>query len=99
MALWFVVERRSGPEWDPTRPLEKQSGWDAHAEFMDALVDTGFVVLGGPLADEHRVILVIEAESEADVRATLERDPWSESHLVVASVDRWTIRLDGRRSE
>ena len=94
MALWFVVERRSGPEWNPSRPLEEQSGWDAHAAFMDALVDEGFVVLGGPLADEHRVILVIEASSEDDVRARLARDPWSESHLVVASVDRWTIRLD-----
>jgi uncharacterized protein YciI len=98
VALWFVVERRSGPEWDASLPLEGQSGWDAHAAFMDGLVDTGFVVLGGPLEDEHRVILVIEAESEADVRATLARDPWSESHLVVASVDRWTIRLDGRGS-
>jgi hypothetical protein len=96
MAMFFVVERRSGPEYDPSRPLEEQSGWDAHAAFMDALVDTGFVVLGGPLADEFRVILVVEAESEHDVRATLDRDPWSGSHLVVASVDRWTIRLDGR---
>jgi hypothetical protein len=65
---------------------------------MDALVDTGFVLLGGPLADEHRVILVVEAESEDDVRATLARDPWSGSHLVVAAVDRLTIRLDGRRA-
>ena len=96
--MFFVVERRSGPEWDPSRPMEEQSGWDAHADFMDALVDTGFVVLGGPLADERRVILVIEAQSEADVRATLARDPWSESHLVVASTDKWTIRLDGRGS-
>ena len=96
MAMFFVVERRSGPEYDPSRPLEEQSGWDAHAAFMDALVDTGFVVLGGPLADEFRVILVVEAESEHDVRSTLDRDPWSGSHLVVASVDRWTIRLDGR---
>ena len=59
--MFFVVERRSGPEYDPSRPLEEQSGWDAHAAFMDALVDTGFVVLGGPLADEFRVILVVEA--------------------------------------
>jgi uncharacterized protein YciI len=95
---FFVVERRSGPEWDPSRPLEQQSGWDGHAAFMDALVDTGFVLLGGPLADEHRVILVVEAESEHDVRATLARDPWSGSHLVVAAVDPWTIRLDGRRA-
>lgn len=98
MPTFFVVERRSGPEWNPSLPLEEQSGWDAHAAFMDALVDTGFVLLGGPLADEHRVILVVEAETEHDVQATLDHDPWSGSHLVVASVDRWTIRLDGRRA-
>jgi uncharacterized protein YciI len=94
--MFYVVVRRSGPEWDASRPLEEQSGWGAHAEFMDGLVDSGFVVLGGPLADEHRVILVVDAASEDHVRATLARDPWSESHLVVASVDSWTIRLDGR---
>ena len=94
--MFFVVERRSGPEWDASRPLEEQSGWGAHAEFMDGLVDSGFVVLGGPLADEQRVILVVEAASEEEVRATLARDPWSGTHLVVASVEQWTIRLDGR---
>ncbi|HEX6724733.1 MAG TPA: YciI family protein [Gaiella sp.] len=97
MAMFFVVERRSGPDWDAARTLEEQSGWDAHAAFMDGLVEEGFVVLGGPLADEHRVILVIEAGSEDDVRATLARDPWSGSHLVVESVEPWTIRLDGTR--
>jgi len=94
--MFFVVERRSGPDWDASRPLEDQSGWEAHAEFMDGLVDSGFVVLGGPLADEERVILVVEAASEEEVRATLARDPWSGTHLVVASVEQWTIRLDGR---
>lgn len=63
---------------------------------MDGLVDDGFVVLGGPLADEERVVLAVEAESENAVRETLARDPWSDSHLVVDSVDAWTIRLDGR---
>ena len=94
--MFFVVERRSGPDWDASRPLEDQSGWEAHAEFMDGLVDSGFVVLGGPLADEQRVILVVEAASEEEARATLARDPWSGTHLVVASVEPWTIRLDGR---
>ena len=96
MPTFVVVLRRRGPEWDPSKPLEEQSGWRAHADFMDALVDRGFVVLGGPLADEHRVVLAVEAGSEDDVRATLARDPWSGSHLVVDSVDAWTIRLDGR---
>jgi uncharacterized protein YciI len=76
--------------------MEEQSEWPAHASFMDGLVDSGFVVLGGPLADEHRVVHVVEAESEEDVRATLARDPWSETHLRVDAIDPWTIRLDGR---
>ena len=76
--------------------MEEQSGWLEHAAFMDGLVDDGFVVLGGPLADELRVILVVDAVSEDVVRARLRLDPWSDTHLVVESVDAWTIRLDGR---
>ena len=96
MPMFLVVLRRSGPEYDHSKPLEEQSGWDEHAAFMDALVTSGFVVLGGPLADEVRVVLAVQAESEDAVRATLAADPWSGSHLVVDSVDAWTIRLDGR---
>ncbi|HUZ00950.1 MAG TPA: YciI family protein [Thermomicrobiaceae bacterium] len=98
MKTYLVLEKRSGPQWDPTRPMEGQSGWEAHAAFMDGLVEMGFVVLGGPLADEHRVVLVVEAESEDAVRATLARDPWWETHLRVDTVEPWTIRLDGRRT-
>jgi hypothetical protein len=29
--------------------------------------------------------------------AALARDPWSETHLRVDTIDPWTIRLDGRR--
>ena len=94
--MFFVVLRRTGPQWDPSRPLEEQSGWDEHASFMDGLVDDGFVVLGGPLADERRVVLAVEAESEEAVRSTLAQDPWSETHLLVDAVESWTIRLDGR---
>ena len=94
---FFVVLRRDGPEWDPARPMEEQTVWPDHASFMDELVETGFVVLGGPLADEHRVVLAIEAASDDEVRATLARDPRSGSHLVVESIEPWMIRLDGRR--
>jgi hypothetical protein len=59
-------------------------------------VDAGFVVLGGPLSDEHRVVEVVEAESEEAVRATYSRDPWSETHLQVDTIEPWTIRMDGR---
>ena len=97
MATFLVLLRRSGPDWDPARPLEAQSGWPEHAAFMDGLVDAGFVILGGPLADEDRVVHAVEAESEEEVRATLARDPWHETHLRIDAIDAWTIRLDGRR--
>jgi hypothetical protein len=94
--MYLVVRRRSGPLWDPSRPLEEQSGWVEHASYMDGLVDAGFIVLGGPLADEHRVAFAVEADSADEVRATLARDPWDGTHLQEDSIDGWTIRLDGR---
>jgi predicted pyridoxine 5'-phosphate oxidase superfamily flavin-nucleotide-binding protein len=94
-AVFYVVLRRLGPQWIGNQPMELQTGWSEHASFMDALVDSGVVILGGPLADEERVVLVMNAESKEAVRATLARDPWSDTHLVVDSIDEWTIRLDG----
>ena len=93
---FFVVLRRTGPHWDASKALDEQSDWPAHAAFMDGLVDVGFVILGGPLADEHRVVLIVEAESEEAVRATLAMDPWSDTHLRVDTIDLWRIRLHGR---
>ena len=95
--MFLVVLSRSGPEWDPSRRMEEQSDWPSHAAYMDELVDTGFVLLGGPLADEHRVVHVVEAESEDTVRAAYARDPWSETHLRVDTIDPWTISMDGVR--
>jgi hypothetical protein len=42
------------------------------------------------------VVHAVAATSEEDVRATLARDPCSGTHLVIESVQPWTIRLDGR---
>src|SRR3954470_4751492 len=95
--MFLLILRRDGPEGDRSRPMEEQSLWDEHAAFMDALVDDGFMVLGGPLADEVRTAHAVAAGSEEEVRAVFGRDPWSGTHLVVESIDAWTIRLDGRK--
>jgi uncharacterized protein YciI len=95
---FLVVRRRNGPDWDAARPLEGQTGWAEHAAFMDRLVDEGFIVLGGPLTNDDRTIIAVEAESEDAVRATFARDPWTGTHLVEESIEPWTIRLDARRS-
>jgi uncharacterized protein YciI len=97
MPAFLVFIRRDGPEYDLSRPLEEQSGWHEHAAFMDELVRRGFVLLGGPLADEERVVHAVEAASEDEVRQTLARDPWSGTHLRVESIEPWTLRLDLRR--
>ncbi len=97
MAMFLLVLRQSGPDFDRSRPLEEQSRWSEHAAFMDGLVDDGFIVLGGPLADDGRVAHAVEADSAQAVRETLVRDPWSETHLRVDTIEPWTIRLDARR--
>jgi hypothetical protein len=91
--MFLVILRRSGPEYDHSKPLEEQSGWLEHAAFMDGLVDDGSIVLGGVLGDEVRTAHAVEAGSEEEIRELLARDPWSGSHLVVDSIDPWTIRL------
>jgi uncharacterized protein YciI len=96
MPVFHLVLSQTGPEFDPGKPLEEQSGWEEHAAFMEALVDDGFLILGGPIPN-LRTVHAVEAESEQAVRERMARDPWSGSHLVIESVDPWTIRLDSRK--
>jgi uncharacterized protein YciI len=94
----FVLTEVSGPNWDAARPRRGQDGWDEHAAFMDGLVEDGFVVLGGPIGDGERVLLVVEAADEEEVRARLATDPWLPTGILeIATIEPWTIWLDGRR--
>jgi uncharacterized protein YciI len=64
---------------------------------MDALVDEGFIVLGGPLEGGREVLHAISASSEQDVRTRLAEDNWAQNGmLTVKSVEPWTVLLDGR---
>src|SRR4051812_16183183 len=94
----FLVSVENGPGWDPARPRREQDGWDEHAAFMDALVEDGFLVLGGPLGDGHFVLLAVDAEDEPAVRARLASDPWlvDGGVLRINRIEPWTIFLDGR---
>src|SRR4029450_4927154 len=96
--MFLLQLLRSGPQWDPSRPMEEQSGWPEHASFMDGLVEGGFIVLGGPLSAEPRAVPAVGAGAGGALRGTPARDPWSETHLQVDTIEPWTIRLDGRRT-
>ena len=64
---------------------------------MDALVDDGVVVLGGPIGDGERVLLVVEAADEHEVEARFAPDPWLPAGILeIAAIEPWTIWLDAR---
>jgi uncharacterized protein YciI len=97
MATFLVQLRRSGPEWDPALPLREQPRFAVHAAFIDRLVhEERLILVGGPLADEERVVYLVRASSEDEARErVVEADPWSGTHLVLESIDGWTLLLDG----
>jgi uncharacterized protein YciI len=95
---FFALTEVSGPSWDASRQRREQDGWDEHAAFMDGLVDDGFVVLGGPIGDGERVLLVVEATDEREVEARLGEDPWLATGVLrIAAIEPWTVWLDGRK--
>jgi uncharacterized protein YciI len=96
----FLVRQAKGPAWAHGRGRRDQAGWDAHAEFVDALAEEGFVVLGGPIGegDGEDALLVVSAAEEDEVRGRLAADPWAETMLVITSVEPWSVwvgELDG----
>jgi uncharacterized protein YciI len=94
--LYAVRELRGGP-WDWARGLREQAGFPEHARFMDGLVESGFVVLGGPVEGDREVLLIIDAPGEEAIRERLAEDPWiQDGTLTVTGIERWTILLDGR---
>jgi uncharacterized protein YciI len=52
--MYFVVISQQGPSWDPSKTMRDQQLWTEHATFINGLVDEGFLLLGGPLADRSR---------------------------------------------
>jgi uncharacterized protein YciI len=96
-SVFFAVRVLRGEPWDWSRDLRQQEGFDEHARFMDALVDEGFIVLGGPLAGDKEILHAIWAESEEEVRERLAGDNWAQNGmLTVKSIEPWTVLLDGR---
>jgi uncharacterized protein YciI len=97
MPKTYITLSEAGPRRDLAKGTREQPLWDEHAAFIDALVENGFILLGGPLVDEGGAVLVVHAESEDEVRDKLKTDPWYvEGNLSLQSVKRWDIFIDQR---
>ena len=96
--IYYAVTQERDENWDITRSMREQKNWDEHARFMDALVEDGFIILGGPLDDEEKVLLIINAPSRQAIEGRLAGDPWSSMGIRrIAKIERWEILLDARQ--
>jgi YCII-related domain-containing protein len=98
MRQLFLVYQQHGGPWDWSKALREQGKFDEHARFMDALVDEGFIVLGGPL-DERDVLLAVRADTVASIRERLADDPWiANGMLSITDIRPWSILLERQYS-
>jgi uncharacterized protein YciI len=93
----FAVRLGRSSGWDSSHPIREQDGWDAHAAFMDGLVDDGFIILGGPVGSGEETLHVVEAADEDEIRERLADDPWASAGLLrIGRIEPWLLWLDGR---
>lgn len=96
----FAVTLVRGQAWDESVAIREQQGWDAHAAFMDGLVETGFILFGGPVGDRRQYLHAVDAADENEVRRRLAEDPWAQARLLaIGSIDPWAFWLDFRSLE
>ena len=89
-----IVRFGAGPAWE-SGPPEDQPDWDAHAEFVDALVDRGTFVMGGPLSDNSGTMVLLEGVTADEARALIADDPFVRNGVfVVDEVADWIVYVD-----
>jgi uncharacterized protein YciI len=98
---YFAVVREAGSAWAAGGILD-QPAVQEHAAFMNALDDEAFVLFGGPLAgSEHgrvRVLLIVDADGEAEIHRRLADDPWAVTgQLRIVSIEPWKILAGAER--
>jgi uncharacterized protein YciI len=98
----FAITREAGPGWTDGKGAFEQPAVNDHAAFMNDLANEGVVLFAGPLAgsehDRIRVLLIADADSEADIHQRLAADPWVRTQrLVTTSVEPWNLLTGAER--
>lgn len=99
---YFAVIREAGPAWTDGKGISEQPAVSDHAAFMNALADQGSVLCAGPLAGSEdgrlRVLLIVNADSEAEIQRRLADDPWtSTDQLQITSIEPWNVFVGAER--
>jgi hypothetical protein len=69
----FAVQVRTGPTWDASKPPHEQLHFRDHSANLKRLRDAGHLIVGARYSDLGLIILA--AESEAQVRSMMDGDP------------------------
>jgi uncharacterized protein len=97
----YAVIRQAGPGWTEGG-IADQPAVAEHAAFMNDLADQGFLLFAGPLAGSEgarvRALLIIDADSEDEIRNHLADDPWVHSdRLLFNSIEPWNLVVGAER--
>ena len=97
----YAVTREAGPGW-ASGGIFEQPAVSEHAAFLNGLAGQGFLLFGGPLAGSEngrvRALLIVDAESEAEIHRRLADDPWVPTgQLLTTGVEPWKILVGAER--
>lgn len=93
----YLVLSSAGPNRDLSKDSRGQQFWDEHVPFINALIDNGFIMMGGPFDDDGGALLIVRAADESEVRARMETDPFYRNGILHLDwIKRWTIYIDER---
>jgi uncharacterized protein len=90
----LIVRFRAGPTWT-SGSVREQPDWDAHAEFVDALIERGTFVMGGPFSDNSGSMSLLEGIDADEARRILEDDPFMKNGVfVLEEIREWNVFVD-----
>ena len=100
MSLYSVI-REAGPGF-LGGGIAAQPDVADHAAFMNGLAEEGLILFAGPLAGTEtgrlRVLLIMSADGEDEVRHRLDDDPWVRTdRLVITSIEPWNVIVGAER--
>jgi len=82
---------KRGPKWTAEQNAETKRLLDQHVEYVTSLLDSGKVVIAGPITDNGEIggVFVFRAKSAEEAKSLAEADPTVVAGLHVAEMHPW----------
>ena len=75
--------------------MREQPRWDEHAEFIDALIEKGTFVMGGPFADNSGSMSLLEGVTVDEAQEIVADDPFvANGVFVLDDLREWDVFVD-----